>query len=248
MKHKFIIAAIAATGMTLMTSCNSKGKDEAKDGKQPTEQADKLKANFMSEDLKTFGLQGNVKMSVISEMQENGEYHRLYVIKFDEQGRLTDLNDYRVAYDEKHPDGIVTNETGLPVKRDEKGRLLAIEQMGGCSKGYFFEYMDDGSIRFTENPDDYCEGVPYTIWKRDANNLPTDEEFEIYEIGYSCNSTTAFTYTNFDEHNNWTERTGKCHMTEDITEEDFEDGELEETTKTQESDKEVKQQQIVYYY
>lgn len=136
----------------------------------------------------------------------------------------------------------MTDENGLPVRRDEQGRILAIEQMGGCQKGYFFEYLSDSEIRFTDNPDDLCEGVAYYTWKRDADHRPADEAFETYGIGYSATSTTRFTYDARDAQGNWTARTGQCHLTEEIGDE------MEEEVTTEQSDSEVKQTQKISYY
>lgn len=214
----FAVASVLGTLLTI-TSCKkgeekkTENKEQAKDAPQQsdgesTEPMDEPRSVYYSIDLQTYNLRGPVKS--VEEYRE-GENEPFNVLGFDEHGRLTKMSAYTfegpvtVTYQyskETGFEGDFLDEGGMycqkTLERDEKNRIIFVPTGGftydECNrwKEYIYGGWEDATTFKPETFDDM------------GNVLK--ETFEGAGEGMEWCGNNTYEYTQFDDHNNWTER------------------------------------------
>lgn len=233
--RNLIGTAIMAAAIVSMAACGNKTKDN-QDGAAAADsisegmaaQADEDIVLMETPDLTLYALKGNVKTAVTKGTlrEADGE---LQSLAFDEQGRLTRIDDYSISY-AKVEGGKVTKAGGNNVKRDKQGRITAVDCADGCSgqMGRHYKYTKNGY----ECDYDYgeCSGLYVEKVTTDDDGLPVKAEGASYDESGEWEVTYTYTYTKFDEKGNWTER--KVKWNDKYTEYDeTEDGTPNNTVK-----------------
>ncbi len=158
--------------------------------------------SFLSIDLKSFGLNGQVK--IVESATDT--------LHFDDEGRLTKYAPFSISY-KSNKNGFVTDKYGLKVTRDNKDRITTIPLAHGCGQnmGYTIEYNNDGRISYIiADLHGECEGIPRISLKYndDGECVKRRSSAPFSDGSYS----EEYQYSNYkyDEYYNWIERDYKC--------------------------------------
>lgn len=211
---------MAAASICMVSCGNKKVENETANATDSTAvtqqeevQEEEVKSVLETPDLAIFNLKGNVKTVKVTGVY-NDNKRTLMEINYDEQGRLTRLDEYKIAYD-KVESGKVTNKKGNKVKRDKNGRITAIDCADGCSgeQGYHFEYGKN-KMSYTIDYGE-CSGMYTEEIITGQDGMETSATCTVNDEYMSWTLNQNYTDTKLDRYGNWIERKVKWESIEE---------------------------------
>lgn len=205
--------------LILNTACNKQKSNEqntdtvAVEDKLPeAKETETKEAQYLSVDLQTYNLHGQVKDVEIfhDQMEVPNDYY-----SFDRQGRIIktvaqsfegtisanykyeDESSFKGEFENKEQ--LEENGQDASIKRDDKNRILSLPTRE-------YTYDEQGRVK-TYNERGWESMDEFVVVKFNDNNDELETTYTGGGEGMEWSGTTTYEYTQYDDHGNWTECT-----------------------------------------